>query len=70
MKFIFRGTTLFTYDPDTKMVRFAARKEYVEFNQCKFVPEDYALMSQFFMDVTLSVMGVKTTGQLKDIVVD
>jgi len=49
MKYIFRGRTILAYDPETKHVRTPLDEDgFVVFNQCKFIPEDYQLLAQFF----------------------
>ena len=49
MRYIFRDNVIFIYDPLTKQVSEEKRESPIcSFNICKFIPEDYKLLSEFF----------------------
>ncbi len=72
MKYIFRGNTVFEYDPKTKTMR--AGEECCDgfetnvFNFCKFISEDYELLSVFFKQAYFH--ATDQPAYLKDMVVD
>jgi hypothetical protein len=69
MKYIFRGITVFEYIPDTKQViEYKITATISAFTYCKFIPEDYKLLSEFFNTVYLHINGEEV--QLEDIIVN
>jgi len=57
MKYIFRGLVIFDYNPKTKQIDAPNKFEELphttkyliaNFNMCKFIPEDYVYMADFF----------------------
>lgn len=71
MKYIFRGYVVFEYLPDKKEVILPYIDRYTDikaYDFCRFIPEDYQLMSEFFGTVYRHIQGEEVV--LKDIVVD
>jgi len=68
MKYIFRGVVVFDYDPKTKQMT-APDKDGEGFNFCRWVPEDYLLMSKFFHLCHEHSIGTVHESFLKDVVV-
>ena len=68
MKYIFRGITVFEYNPDNKSME-SPKTEYGldSFNFCRFIPVDYMLISNFFQTAYLHAAGQIKTEDLKDI---
>ena len=51
MKYIFRGLVLFEYNPETKQIEAPmhdAIDTLANFNHCKFIPDDYVQLADFF----------------------
>jgi hypothetical protein len=71
MKYVFRGVTVFEYDPETKQVRVVETEENGNhFNYCKFIPEDYELIAKFFDTARHHAQGLWDTESLRDIIVN
>ena len=52
MKYIFRGVVVFDYNPKTNLMKIPNTEGIGNnFNFCKFIPEDYKLMSEFFQRI-------------------
>jgi hypothetical protein len=64
MKYIFRGLTILEYNPTTKQMRS------VDFNQCKFIPDDYIHLTAFMMTAYHHSIGNLPTENLCDIEVN
>jgi len=61
MKFIFRGLVVLEYNPETKQTEAPMHEDIdtlANFNHCKFVPEDYAYMADFFDAAYAHATGV------------
>ena len=78
MKFFFRGLVLLEYNPETKQVEALNKhtewgQEYNDgppnFNKCKFIPDDYVLLAEFFTRAGAHANGA-THVDLTDIEVD
>lgn len=71
MKYIFRGVVVFEYDPATKQMS-CGQSDYNgnHFNYCRFVPEDYELLSKFFTTAHQHATGVLHESFLKDVEVN
>ena len=68
MTFFFRGVVVFEYDPDFKEVEVPNDKyEWGNFNYCKFIPEDYKLIAEFFNKIHQYETGEIGIDQLTDI---
>jgi len=70
MKYIFRGNVVFEYIPQHKQMLAPALVEddsIIAFNFCRFVPEDYKLISEFFRDAYLHSTGLLHESSLKDV---
>ena len=66
MKFIFRNIVIFEYDKDTKQVRIPNTEGVGNnFNFCKFIPEDYKLIGDYFNTIYKDLQGKIV--KLKDI---
>ena len=51
MKYIFRGLVILHYNEETKQVEAPMHDDVqglANFNHCKFIPEDYVYMADFF----------------------
>ena len=73
MKYIFRGIVVFDYDPTTKETTVPNDQDAGinnNFNFCKFIPEDYDLMADFFQMAHAHAVGEVATDALKDIEVN
>lgn len=71
MKYVFRGIVVFEYDPETKSMFMPSDEvENGNFNFCKFIPDDYALFSNFFNTAYQHSIGMLDTRLLKDIEVN
>ena len=58
MKYIFRGNTIFEYIPEKKeVIQHAIHGVIGAFDYCRFIPEDYKLLSQFFDTVYRHIEG-------------
>ena len=69
MKYIFRGNIIFEYIPKKKkVIQHAIHGVIAAFDYCKFIPEDYKLLSQFFDTVYKHIEGEDV--ELIDIEVD
>jgi hypothetical protein len=71
MKYIFRGHTVFEYDPTDKYEKVKQGKIHdaiPAFDFCRMIPEDYRLLGEFFMTVYRHTQGENV--ELKDIEVD
>lgn len=69
MKYIFRGNVVFDYDPITKELHSAIihpGRSIIDF--CRFIPNDYLLMSQYFLTIFTHTQGMAV--ELKDIEVN
>ena len=68
MRYIFRGIVVFEYDPLTKLMNNPYTEHGLNsFNFCKYVPEDYILISNFFRDAYLHSINQLEIKDLKDI---
>lgn len=68
MKFIFRGHTVFTYDPQLHKVVLERIHETVDaFNFCRMIPEDYMILGKFFNRCYLHTQDLIKTEDLRDI---
>lgn len=68
MKYTFRGVVVFEYNPVTKLMESPETEHGLNsFNFCKYVPEDYKLISDFFRNAHLHSTGQIKTEDLKDI---
>jgi hypothetical protein len=68
MKYIFRGITVFQYDPITRQIESPKTEHGLNsFNFCQYVPEDYILISDFFRNAHLHATGQIKNEDLKDI---
>lgn len=68
MKYIFRGYTIFEYNPEKrfhKVTQHWVHSDIPAFNYCSMIPEDYKLLSQFFDTVYRHTQGEEV--ELKDI---
>ena len=71
MKYIFRGVTVFEYDPNTKQVHcYESEYNGNHFNFCKFIPEDFKLISEFFRNAYLHARDLLHESSLADIEVN
>lgn len=73
MKYIFRGIVVFNYDPLTKQTEVPKDDDAGvdnNFNFCRFIPEDYDLIADFFQMAHAHAVGEITTEELKDIEVN
>jgi len=74
MKYIFRGNVVFEYDPETKGMsageKCADGFETNVFNFCRFIPDDYELISDFFEQAAGHAKGMLHKSFLKDIEVN
>ena len=73
MKYIFRGNVVFNYDPLTKQMEVPNDEDAGvnnNFNFCRFIPEDYELMADFFLTAHAHATGEVATTELKDIEVN
>jgi hypothetical protein len=69
MKYIFRGNTIFEYDPIIKEVEHHYINDVIPaFNHCYMIPEDYRLLSIFFDKVYKDIQGEEV--ELNDIIVN
>ena len=71
MKFIFRGYTVFEYNPDANYDKVKQGMLYgtiPAFDYCSMIPEDYKLLSEFFDKVYRHINGEDV--DLKDIEVN
>lgn len=72
MKYYFRGLLILEYNPKTKQVEAPMHEDVntlANFNHCKFIPEDYANMADFFNRARAHAAGA-TDVDLTDIEVD
>jgi len=68
MKYIFRGITVFEYNPNDKCDKVTQGKVHdtiPAFDFCRFIPEDYRLLREFFGKVYRHTQGEDV--ELKDI---
>jgi hypothetical protein len=72
MKYIFRGYTVFEYNPETQEVtqELIPNTDISAFDFCKWIPEDYKLLSEYFGTVYKHTQGEIGVNDLKNIVVD
>ena len=70
MKFIFRGLDILEYNEETKQVEVPMDNDagFPYFNMCKFIPEDYVYIAEFFNAAYKDTQGVPV--ELKDIEVN
>ena len=71
MKYVFRGYTVFEYDPNDKYEKVKQGKIHdtiPAFDFCRMIPEDYRLLGEFFTTVYRHTQGENV--ELKDIEVD
>jgi len=70
MKFIFRGITIFEYQPNAeeKIVENKIHGTIPAFNFCRFIKSDYKLLSLFFETAHDHMNGKKV--DLEDIIVN
>ena len=71
MKYVFRGHTVFKYDPNDKHEKVKQGKIHdivPAFDFCRMIPEDYRLLGEFFTTVYKHTQGENV--ELKDIQVD
>jgi hypothetical protein len=60
MKYIFRGITVFEYDPNDKYEKIKQGKVHdviPAFDYCRMIPEDYKLLAEFFDKVYKHLQG-------------
>lgn len=68
MKYIFRGIVVFYYDPQSKMMTSPDTEHGLNsFNFCKYIPEDFKLISEFFQTAYKHAVGEIKAEDLKDI---
>jgi hypothetical protein len=71
MKYKYRGVTVFDYDPENKSMTAPDHENTgTGFNFCNFIPEDFKLMSDFFMQAHCHATGTRRTEDLHDTEVD
>lgn len=72
MKYIFRGNVVFDYDLETKTMHAGTKDcegfEMNVFNFCKFIPEDFELLSVYFKQAHFHSIG--EPAYTKDMIVD
>jgi hypothetical protein len=64
MKYIFRGHTIFEYNPDAKFDKVIQPKIHdviPAFDYCNMIPEDYKLLAEFFDKVYRHIQGEDVT---------
>jgi hypothetical protein len=64
MKYIFRGHTIFEYNPDVKFDKVIQPKIHdviPAFDYCNMIPEDYKLLAEFFDKVYRHIQGEDVT---------
>jgi len=68
MKYIFRGNVVVEYDPDTKQVTAPLQDGNIaNFDYCRFIPEDYKLLAEFFERAYKHATGEGTILDLIDV---
>ena len=72
MKYIFRSITVFVYNPETHDVSqgCVSGTDIPAFDFCKFIPDDFRLLSGYFDTVYRHTQGDIGDNDLKDIIVD
>lgn len=71
MKYIFRGHTIFEYQPAApyeKVIQHKIHGAIPAFDYCSMINEDYRLLAQFFDTVYRHAQGEEIV--LRDIIVD
>ncbi len=70
MKYFFRALPILEYDPETKQVELPLDEDtntgYTNFQACKFIPEDFDLLAQFFTAANLHATGKIETKDLPE----
>lgn len=69
MKYYFRALPILEYNPETKQVELPLNDDGTKttnFEACKFIPDDYELLAQFFTAANLHATNKITTKELPE----